>query len=660
MTDSLSFAMLARLEDEPGEKTENPLKRIDGIAYSGGAVSQAWSPDPVFIDLASFHFRPQIPIMVDHETDSVDARVGECRANIDGGQVHISGVIDTAIPRGKYLADRGRRIAWQLSVGASGGDAKRYPKDWTGQINGRQVHGPAVVCTDFTLHEVSIVSIGADPNTTLEISAKFPSSTQSNPQTEEVPKMTEQTQEAAVQATDNTEAIRAAIAADRRRIQEINRIAADQPEIAAAAIENGDSVETTAVKVLEKLRASAPVAAMNIIVPKAADAPVNGNVFKAAIMQTAGISDDARVKACGQKAVEAADRSHRGMGIQELLLEAAKRNGYDGGYRVTLGNVDNVLRAADNDGGSAGGDSIGGDTDGGSKTPVAKTISVGGILGGVIDRRLADGFDAIDQTWKAISEIIAVKDFRQIQTYELTSTGEFAKVADDGTISAGGLGHSDRTNQADLYGEIISLTMKDIVNDDLSAFAKLPFVLGQEAALALNKVFWTELLDDADFFKEANSNILYSKALTVENLSSAITQFRNLRNSSGHRIGGTPEILLVPTELETTANEIYENQFAKASISNVHRGKYRPVVSPYLSDSDITGYNASAWYLLGNPARRAVMQVAFLNGNMAPTVQTGEPEFNKLGISYRAYHAFGCAKNCADAGIRVMSTAKQV
>jgi hypothetical protein len=38
-----------------------------------------------------------------------------------------------------------------------------------------------------------------------------------------------------------------------------------------------------------------------------------------------------------------------------------------------------------------------------------------------------------------------------------------------------------------------------------------------------------------------------------------------------------------------------------------------------------------------------VIEVAFLNGQESPTIETAEADFNVLGIQMRGYHDFGCA-----------------
>ena len=75
-------------------------------------------------------------------------------------------------------------------------------------------------------------------------------------------------------------------------------------------------------------------------------------------------------------------------------------------------------------------------------------------------------------------------------------------------------------------------------------------------------------------------------------------------------------------------------------------------VSRYLSNSHYAGNSAKAWYLLADPNDLPVIEVAFLNGQEAPTIETAEADFSVLGIQLRGYHDFGCALQDNRAGVK--------
>ena len=60
----------------------------------------------------------------------------------------------------------------------------------------------------------------------------------------------------------------------------------------------------------------------------------------------------------------------------------------------------------------------------------------------------------------------------------------------------------------------------------------------------------------------------------------------------------------------------------KTPVANPHAGKFRPVRSSYLSNTKYTGASSLAWYVLADPADMPVIEVAFLNGQQQPTVES--------------------------------------
>ena len=95
----------------------------------------------------------------------------------------------------------------------------------------------------------------------------------------------------------------------------------------------------------------------------------------------------------------------------------------------------------------------------------------------------------------------------------------------------------------------------------------------------------------------------------------------------------------------------------KYPIANPHQGKFRVEVSRYLSNSRYTGNSEKAWYLLADPADLPVIEVAFLNGQESPTIETAEADFNVLGIRMRGYHDFGVALQDPKGGVKMKGEA---
>ena len=118
--------------------------------------------------------------------------------------------------------------------------------------------------------------------------------------------------------------------------------------------------------------------------------------------------------------------------------------------------------------------------------------------------------------------------------------------------------------------------------------------------------------------------------------------------ADGKPTGIKPAILLTPVALKTLSRQLFNDQVlgiaglastsakSVAPVSNPFAGMFKPVASPYLTDT-------KDYYLLADPMDCPVIQAVFLNGRQEPFVESSSAEFNTLGILYRAYMDWGVA-----------------
>jgi hypothetical protein len=193
----------------------------------------------------------------------------------------------------------------------------------------------------------------------------------------------------------------------------------------------------------------------------------------------------------------------------------------------------------------------------------------------------------------------------------------------------------------------------DIINDDMGAINSRAFQFGRKASLKLNKVLWTLFQNDGSFFTAGNGNIVTSAgALNAENLAKLVKAFRKQTDANGDILGYEPKILLVPSALEVEAQKLYNDMEIRDNtaskqylVGNPWRNKFTPVASAYLNSDD-------DYYLLADPTIAATVQVAFLNGQQAPVVESNPTSFDTFGISYRGKFSFGVAFADAKAGVK--------
>jgi len=483
-----------------------PLPRFKMVAYTGGAMRVAGWRHPVVIDLAGLAVPSQArPIRFGHDPLSGVGHTDSIR--VEAGQLVATGVISRDTSAAKEVVASSRNgFPWQASVGASVEEFEFIKDNQKATVNGQELTGPVNVVRKATLGEISFVDLGADGRTSASIAARQ----NKEPSVMAVDPTTSNPTPSAIIATEQTpEQVRAAALAETARIAAVRKVCAGKhSEIEAQAIrDNWDATRTE----LEVLRASRPKAPAI----HAPDTSVTSEVLEAACFQSAKLEGIEKV--CSTQAIEiAAKRFQGGLGLQELLFEAAIANGYTG---RTFRDSRRVLEAAFGRGIEAG----------------MTTIDVGGILSNVANKFLLEGFFSVERVWRSICAVRNVSDFKTVTSYRLVGKDQYEQVAPGGELKQGTLGEETYTNKADTYGLMLSIDRRDIINDDLGAITTVPRKLGRGSGLKINDVFWTAFMNNAAFFSAGNKNFVSGAdtALGIDGLTKGEVAFMDLVDSDG-------------------------------------------------------------------------------------------------------------------------------
>ncbi len=638
--------------EDGGEKS---LPRFSMVAYTGGPMRLGGWRQPVIVDLAGLAIPSQSrPIRFGHDMTSGVGHTDSIR--IVEGRLVAAGVVsrDTFAAK-EIVASAKNGFPWQASIGATIEQFEFVRANQTVLVNGREHQGPVNVVRKATLGEISFVDLGADGESSASIAASAHKENEVMTNKTDTQDKTDQTNaketpsKVEAQARGNIASqgqgapdvageMRANAAAEQERLNAIRKVCGEvHGEIAAKAIFEGWDSSRCELEVLRASRPKAPAAH----VP---DNSMSPQVLEAACVLTGGVRGEDVIASFGEQAVDVADKRFRGgIGLQELLLEAAWANGYDG---RTFRDSRRVMRFAFGQNLQAAG---------------LSTIDLGGILSNVANKFLLDGFYSVERAWRNICAVRNVSDFKTVTSYRLIGKDQYEQVAPGGELKHGTLGEESYTNKADTYGLLLSIDRRDIINDDLGAITTVPRKLGRGSGLKINDVFWTTFLANSGFFKTANKNYLtgVDTALTIDGLTKAEEKFLNQVDSEGKPIGIMPAIILVPTGLSAIGTMLHKSleirdttASTKYPVANPHQGKFRSEVSRYLANSNYTGNSAKAWYLLADPGDLPVIEVCFLNGQESPTIETADADFNVLGVQMRGYHDFGVSLQDPKGGIK--------
>lgn len=641
-------------------------------AYSGGLMNVSGF-GPVVIDVEGIESPERVPLLADHE-NRIDAVLGSGTPTRTDGRLSIDGTLSRTSERARRVIELHRDgVPLQASVGAEPLETERISKGRQAVVNGRTIRaesGSFLLVRRARLKHVAIVPNGADGQTSVDIAATAADPTKEKAEMDFKewieaqgfnPDELDEKQTASMRAafdaqvsgTDGPNAaagkdviatavadLRAELAAETARIAAIRRICAGKhPDIEAKAIAEGWDENKTELAVLRADRPKGPA----IHTHGWEEGLATEDVLEAAFCLRRNYQDVERQ--FKPEVLDVAQRRYGRIGFNQLFMMAAVANGYPAspGERVHDGNIREILEHA--------------------FVPRMlrasfSTLSLPGILQNLANKELLVGYEEEDQTWREISVVKSVSDFKTVTSYRMLDDMEYEELPKHGEIKHGTVGEESYTRQVRTYAKMFMLDRVDIINDDLSAFDELRNKVGAAAARALNRVFWSTFMNNSSFFTSGRGNYISGAdtALDVDGtgLQKGITAFRKLRSpaADGKKriVGGRPEILLVPPELEFIAQRLYQSTTVNTGGSstketvpnaNIHAGKYRPVVSDWLSDPDFTGNSATAWYLFRAPRNLAPIVVSFLGGQQNPTVDMAEADFNQLGVQFRGYHDFG-------------------
>ena len=676
--------LVAAKQDDAKDGAPSP-RRFGMVAYTGGTMRLAGWSHPVVVDLAGMQVSAKSrPILKDHNPSLIVGHTESVR--VEGSQLLVSGVVSGAGAVAREIVESSLSgFPWQASLGASAENVETVAKGRSAQANGRTFDGPVQVVRRSRLGEVSFVALGADDDTSAQVAAKQHKENNemdfqawltdkgfddadalSDAQRTSLKAMfdAEQKQAIATATPDDGDAppiagrieaggvvadLRAEAAAETKRIAEVRRLCAGRhAEIEAKAIGEGWDVARTE---LEILRADRP----QVSVVRTGGDATSAKVLEAALCLSAGLPEAQVGKHYDERAINAAlSRDLAGAGIHTLLYEVIRAAG---GY-ARPGRVDNeTIRAA------FGADKRLVEASGGAGF---STISLTGILSNVANKTMLAAYQAVASVAAQIAAETDVNDFKEVTRYRLTGVGVFEKVGPDGELKSAELGEDSFTNKVETYGRMITLTRQMLINDDLGAFLQIPRIIGRMSALKREEALFELLLSNPGaFFSAGNNNFLSgaSTALSIDSLTSAEQAFLDQTDSESKPILLAARTLLVPTSLKVRAQQLMtetrvnELPASAKPASNPHVGKFTPVATPYLNAQGIAGGSALAWYLFADPADVAAVEIAYLRGRRVPTIESGDTNFNTLGVQWRGFFDFGVSMQDTRAAVKVKGEA---
>lgn len=622
-------------------RQESTLAKFTMTANTGAPMRLSGWKAPVILDMAGLTIPSQkAPVRFQHDPMY---GVGHCEAiGVQSGKLIASGVISRGTPAALEIKQSAKNgFPWQASVGATADEVEFVRKGERAAVNGQEVEGPVNIARKSTLGEISFVDLGADPMTdaliaTNRIAAAKDEDLDDNNDNIRRPKDDIEAMEQAIARTEKEQNRQKVIKA---LIDEaLGKSGANVDKIriiGRKAMDEGWDRKDTQLQLLRADRASVP----DLWVRN--DQPATQDVLEAALCLHMGCQEEFLLQR-GERGGEFNANTltdahrHRKLGLHGTIRAAMEAMGIrpPHGQRELFEKVIEIQQ----------GRTI--------RAEGFSTINLPGILGNVANKILLEAFTKVDATYDKIAQQSDYSNFHIHSIYRLEHLGDFSLVPGDGQIKHGALSQDFYTNQLNTYGQMLTITRQDIVNDDLNAFRSLTAQLARKARIAVEKALYSLVCESSpSFYTTSQGNLLATNSLGVIELAKAEAAQYSMTDQWGDPIYAISRFLLVPPQLKYLAESIYNSKAVMQLSStdmvptdNPYVNRFIPVSSPFLSNPNITGSSPTTWYLLADPLMLPSFEVAYLDGRRAPTIETSETVFNVLGLQMRAYWDFGTAR----------------
>jgi hypothetical protein len=262
------------------------------------------------------------------------------------------------------------------------------------------------------------------------------------------------------------------------------------------------------------------------------------------------------------------------------------------------------------------------------------------LLADVANKTLRRAYDEFPITFAPIVRRTTVPDFKNVNRVQLGDAPTLQKVLEHGEFTRGSISEGREQFAISTYGRIFAITRQALVNDDTSAFERVPMMFGRALRSLESDLVWAQITsnptmgDSNALFSTAHGNLATDDgAIDTTTLGAARTSMRKQTGLDGQKINVVPRFLIVPAALETDADkQVTTIVPAQASNVNVFSGRLTVVAEPRLDDA-----STAAWYLAGDPAQIDIIELAMLEGQDGPSVES-RIGFDVDGVEIKARH----------------------
>ena len=262
------------------------------------------------------------------------------------------------------------------------------------------------------------------------------------------------------------------------------------------------------------------------------------------------------------------------------------------------------------------------------------------LLSNIATKSVLRGYDEAEETFQLWTVEGSLSDFKVANRVGLDAFPSLREVREGAEYKY--ITTQERGAQVVLatYGELFSITRQAIINDDLSAFTKVPRMLGRAAIRTVGDLVYAVLTgnpvmaDGKTLFHADHANLMTGAALST-------TSVDAMRAAMAKQAAGKSVLnirlahLLVPVALQGVANVVRDSEYEVGAtaknntVPNSVRGTF-----DVISDARLDAASATAWYGAASGGVHDTVEVNYLDGNKTPYIEQ-QQGWNVDGTSFK-------------------------
>ncbi|WP_445358106.1 phage major capsid protein [Microbulbifer sp. ANSA005] len=247
------------------------------------------------------------------------------------------------------------------------------------------------------------------------------------------------------------------------------------------------------------------------------------------------------------------------------------------------------------------------------------------VLGNTANKSMLKGYEEAQEIFPRFTSVGNLSGFKLTTRMDLGSFPSLRRVAPGAEFKYVSIGECAETATLATYGELFSITRQAIINDDLSAFTRIPQKMGLAAVHTVGDLVFSILLnnpnmaDDKPLFDASHGNLASPAGINTSSIDIARVLIGKQKDGDAV-LNIRSKFLLCDIADEGSAKVALESEYeVGASTKNNTTPNSVRNIAEVLSDARLSGHNA--WYLNADPVAYDTIKVLYLDGQQAPILE---------------------------------------